>query len=166
MWKRIAVLFGLALLLLAGSASPAAAADSHLIEHKCAVIKTVGTHQAVHCANLWQFDSDVSWGQNEIICQTTSGVLEACLGIKEIPGVCHSVNGCSYGGQGVCGVYFGHSACGLRRVINDSPFAGGGCGTVRGRSIDTVVVLPTGGTGTKVGGVGTSIETGKHYQAC
>ncbi|MCO8273787.1 hypothetical protein M1L60_24625 [Actinoplanes sp. TRM 88003] len=163
MMKRIAALIGLALVLLVGNAVPAQAADSHLILHKCQVIATVGSYQAVHCANLWQFDSDVSWGENEIFCQTTSGTPVRCLGVKEIPGVCHTVNGCKYGVQGTCGTALGHSACPVPRVVNDSPFAGGGCGNVRGRSIDTVVVLPN---GTRVGGVGTSIETAWSRQAC
>jgi hypothetical protein len=140
------------------SINPASAADSHLITHSCDEIGRSGDYRAVHCADLYFYDSDVAWGEGEVMClQISTGAYKSCSGIQVRVGVCAGSK-CSYGSQGVCGVaYAGHSACPSPRLYYDKSPTVAGCNlSTKGRIIDTVVVLPNGKT---LGGVGTSTET-------
>ncbi|WP_306215070.1 hypothetical protein [Actinoplanes sp. RD1] len=116
----------------------------------------------MHCANLYMIGTTTSYAENEIYCQTVLGALRECLGIIEQPGICKVGQPCTYGGQGICGAQWGHSACGLRRVKNYSPRITG-CASVRARTIDTRIILPD---QYLAGDVGTSTETATATQTC
>jgi hypothetical protein len=56
-------------------------------------------------------------GQNEVLCQNSASVVVECAGIHETAALCGDPQGC-FTFPGMCGVRFGHSPCGVRRVIN------------------------------------------------
>jgi hypothetical protein len=141
----------------------------HEVGHHCLVIGSDGSgNQAVHCAEIMaQVDPVYGvvyiWGQNEVYCQNSSGVVE-CKGIQETPDICEGSNSiCDSGPAGICGALFGHSACGKRRVINATSFywqqGSAFAFEYWAASINDLVVLPTGKT---VGGTGTNVAS-LHY---
>jgi hypothetical protein len=173
-----------ALLLAIGTASAFAQAGSvvvssespfadgtHEIFHTCKVIGgPVGGVEAVHCADLFQTQipgEPVEWSaENEVLCQTTGGALRECAGIHERPEIATIANGklsTFPGAAGVCGVRFGHSACGVRRVINASPglqfVTSGHLCPIWGVSLAPSVVLPGSGVTVSAGNLATPHAT-------
>lgn len=133
------------------------------IFHTCKVIgSAVQGIEAVHCADLFRTQESTSFSsasytaENEVLCQTTGGTLVECAGIHEQPETAllettniHPQLLVLKGSLGVCGVRFGHSACGVRRVINAAPSfqiesLGGSC-NVWAVSAGDSVVLPKSG---------------------
>jgi hypothetical protein len=159
--RKMLTAFAVFLLFLLGgqllSPGPVFAATPRLVYHHCEEIISDGLsdYEGVHCANLWMEGTNKAWGENEILCQDFKGNLKECQGIVETPGICKVGSACTYGGQGICGEKWDHSACGLRRVKNVSPTITG-CVTVRARTIDTLILLPD---GYDAGGIGRSTET-------
>ncbi|GLY06820.1 MULTISPECIES: hypothetical protein [Actinoplanes] len=157
-WRVLAALLttlGLSAALISTTAGPASAATQ--INHKCAVIGTDQYgNQGVHCVNL-NYEGGQAWSTNEVFCQSSGGVILECAGIHETPGLCNiASSACSYSPEGICGVRFGHSACGARRVVNSSPRAAFRCGVEYwGITIGTSIVLPRSGDTVGGGLVGT-----------
>lgn len=107
------------------------AGGPHEVFHTCKVIgEPVAGIEAVHCADL--FETPVPGAapsfvaENEVLCQTVpADTLLECAGIHEQPEIAFidPLRGLFVGpgANGVCGVRFNHSPCGVRRVINASP---------------------------------------------
>jgi hypothetical protein len=143
---------------------------THELGHHCVVIGSDGSgNEAVHCAELMVLGEGSGliyiWGQNEVYCQNSSGVVE-CAGIQENPSVCTNPNSiCQSGPEGICGVRFGHSACGKRRVVNSTAGEFQQLSTFSfeywAGSINDLVVLPT--SGKTVGGTGTNVASSHYY---
>jgi hypothetical protein len=91
--------------------------------HSCVVIGSDGVTQAVHCADLLSVPSATAGtdylGENEVLCQDiASRAIVECAGIHETPHVAVAELTIKTDPQGVCGVRFGHGACGAGRIIN------------------------------------------------
>ena len=162
-WRRVLAaalsVLGLTVGLLTVTASPAAAI---LYYHNCAVLGTDSYgNQGVHCVNLY-VDSDYVQASNEVLCQNAGTVVE-CAGIHENPGTCANfLTSCAYAGQGICGVRFGHSACGVRRVVTLAPALTEYCQYAYWAiTANTSIVLPQSGTTVSGSLAGTHLSGGR-----
>ncbi|WP_143235178.1 hypothetical protein [Paractinoplanes atraurantiacus] len=164
--RRILLSLMTSVLAIAGlvipTAGPAMAADWRLLEHVCKVVGSDSLgNQGVHCIDIYDLPFGEGWkAENSIYCQKADRTLLNCRGIKETPGICTSGKACRYGAKGVCGTWYGHSACGVRKVRNTAPVEeyNHPCGSYRwGITVDTTIVLPD--SLKEVGGVGTSLRT-------
>lgn len=178
--RRVALLASLTAAMATGllTAAPLASHASTWIEfsHDCAVIGSDGTTQAVHCADLlgtadgYNVGTDF-YGQNEVLCQNiATGAIVECAGIHETVEIAidSPVSGV-WGNSGVCGVRFGHSACGARRVENMTTtdvYTGPGFYTCDfwAISANDSVVLP--GSGKTVSGGNIATEPHEHVTDC
>jgi hypothetical protein len=149
----------------AGSASASAEVvhtDSFsLISHVCKVIGSDQFgNQGVACGDLL-VESDgaggvILAGQNEVLCQDSTNTVVECAGIHETAALCNG-GGCSTF-PGVCGVRFGHSPCGVRRVENAVLIDYFPCSPESwGDALDTSIVLPVSG---KTVGPGPNVASG------
>lgn len=165
-WRRVVLAFlaacGLTLGLLTVTTAPAAAAF-----HDCKQIGAADQYgnYASMCVDLYtDIDGDFAYGSNDISCWAPGNkpLLVECAGIHEQPGTCSGyLTTCNYGVAGVCGVRFGHSACGIRRVVNYAPDILIACGyDYWAITIGTSVVLPQSGK-TVSGGL-----VGRHWRPC
>jgi hypothetical protein len=165
------------LLLLPGTANAAVPtyvvqpyAPAQEVGHQCSVIGSDSYgNEAVHCAELLVMMVDVAsseivvLGQNEVFCQNAANVVVECAGIHETPDICRTpTGGCLPGSAGICGLRFGHSSCGVRRVINDTAafYQWNEIWQYWAASINDQVVLPT--SGKTVGGTGVN-PASAHY---
>jgi hypothetical protein len=144
------------------------------LSHDCDIIGADQYgNEAVHCADTIAQgfpDRTVVWGQNQVLCQNWAKQLVECAGIQETPALCLATTptSCASGPRGVCGVRYGHSPCGVRRVTNNSSsnpvrIVDPVCPEVWGESLNAVVVLPQ--SGKTVGGTGYN-SSANHFYVC